>query len=99
MADHGYETRFHHEDDKLIVEYRQDAEPIVENARMELHSFSDWRPYAGKEMVKVASIPVVQATELHKRYNLLGDKPDWVGIRAWLNSPDNKYFRTAPGRV
>ena len=94
-----YTTRVFNQDDKTIVHYQQDTEPMVEVNKTEYTDHSDWRPYAGKDMVKVASIPAVVAIDLHKRFNFLGQNPDWPAITRWINDPDNRHFRTAPGKV
>jgi hypothetical protein len=46
-------------------------------------------------MHKVASIPMTLFYDLKKQ----GIIDDPARLKAWLNNPDNRFFRTRPGRV
>ena len=89
-------TETHHYDDTTGISYLdtvQDVTEIVE-ANKALHNLVDERtPWGGGR--RVASIPVTVWEELRKR----GITNDPKKFRMWLNDPDNRYFRTAPGKV
>ncbi len=73
----------------LIIETVQDCEPIIERARQ----LSEETP--GKEWRHTACIPMYFIDKAAKE-GWLHDKKKW---HAWLNDPDNRVFRTWPGRV
>lgn len=75
--------------DDLIIETVQDCTPILEDAKA-------WRDVTpGKEWRHVACIPTYFLDKAAKE-GWLHDDAKW---HAWLNDPDNKLFRTWPGRI
>lgn len=73
----------------LLIEYVQDCEPIMERAKV----LSEMHP--GKEMRHAAFIPdFFYAKAVREGWHL--DKEKW---KQWANDPDNKAFRTWPGRL
>jgi len=71
----------------LTVEELQDCEPVLEAARR----LSEATP--GRELRHVAFIPaVIMNRALRERW-------DPEDFRKWANDPDNKLFRTWPGRL
>jgi hypothetical protein len=74
----------------------QDAQPTVEQNRLEFNNFGD-RLTPGKrgDLHKVASIPFVVWEQWKKETNGAIEK-DIKLLNKYLNDPDNKYFRTAP---
>jgi hypothetical protein len=90
-------TRAHYEEDgdKLIVERVQDVEPILnDNKRALNNASSSWKG----EFHHVASIPlvIIEKYKNEKGIDLLKDK---AALKKFLNDPDNKFFRTKPGRI
>lgn len=85
----------HYDDtnDTTYVEQVQDVTEIVE-ANKAMHNLVDERAPWGAGR-RVASIPVVVYHDLLKR-GIAGDRKKF---KAWLNDPDNRFFRTAPGVV
>lgn len=88
-------------DGGLVIETRQDVTGIIEQNRKEFNSF-DERAKWSDEMFgnKVASVPLTVIDDLNAKGILRGfHVVDQKRMNEWLNSPDNRYFRTRPGRV
>lgn len=86
-------TEYQHIDpmkpDDLIIETIQDCASILEDAKQ-------WRDVTpGKEWRHAACVPNYFIDKAAKE-GWLHDEAKW---HAWLNDPDNKMFRTWPGRV
>ena len=79
----------HEKPGDLIIETVQDCEPIMEMAKR----LSEQTP--GKEWRHVACIPLYFLDKAAKE-GWLHDKKKW---QQWLNDPDNKMFRSWPGKV
>lgn len=75
---------------------QQDHEPIMQSVQDErnLHRSKAWQKWKG-DMHKVASIPMPVWNELCR----LGIAFDERELRKWLDDPDQKVFRTKPGRL
>ncbi len=80
--------------DQIRMETEQDIEPLAELAQYVRHGFDERARWKG-DMHHVASVPMTVYEELRKK-GILQDK---VALRKWLNDPDNRVFRTRPGRV
>ena len=77
----------------LILETVSDVEPLLEQNKA-LHADTDERaPF--EEFTRVASIPLVVWEQWKKE----GDVRDKAFLRKKLNDPDNRFFRTRPGRI
>lgn len=75
--------------DDLHIETVQDCSAILEDAKQ-------WRDVTpGKDFRHAACIPLVIIDRAVKE-GWFEDVSKW---HAWLNDPDNKLFRTWPGRV
>ena len=86
-------TEIEESDGRIVIRNAQDAEPIVEANKLD---YTEGNGYsASRNLRRVASIPLVLYLDLRKR----GILRDPHRFRAWLNDPDNRFFRTAPGRV
>lgn len=88
-------TRYWHYNDELdeyTIETVQDVQPIVD-ANKRAYNAED-KHYKG-ELHRVASLPLSVFFDLKKR----GILDDQKAMKKWLNDPDNRYFRTKPGRV
>ena len=102
VLDHNPETgvtQFHNYDpdtDNLVLETVQDVEAITEVNR-NLHRLVDENAKFGGDGLgpRVASIPMVIYMDLKKR----GILDDQKALKRWLNDPDNRHFRTRPGRI
>lgn len=84
---------FDYETDRVIMESQQDITDLVEVNKAEFNLHDERTPY--NEMHKVASIPMPVMMELHRK----GILEDEKAFRKWLDDPDNKVFRTRPGRL
>lgn len=88
-------------DGGIIIETRQDISGNIEQNRKEFNSF-DERAKWSDDMFgnKVASIPLTVIDDLNAKGIMRGFAVvDQKRMKDWLNSPDNRYFRTRPGRV
>ena len=65
------------------------AEPLIDIAKAQ----SELKP--DKDMRLVGHIPLVIYNQMMRD----GSFNDPAAIKKWLNNPDNKCFRVAPGRV
>lgn len=82
----------------LILTTRQDCTDIIESNKAE-YAQTDERTKYG-EWAKVASIPLSVFDDLNKKGICRGFAViDQKKFKDWLNDPENKYFRTRPGRV
>lgn len=91
-ADPGHVQYYHHDpldEDKLILEDVYDVEPIINEAKR----LSEMNP--GREFRHVGIIPP-HVLDQAAREGWINDQKKW---REWLNDPDNRAFRTHPGRV
>ena len=85
---------FHHDDQGNIgIERVQDVQDIVDVAKRRFNDQKKQTPYG--EMCKVASIPLSILHKLQRE----GIADDDERMKAWLNDPDNRVFRTRPGTV
>lgn len=98
-------TIFHTEnDDKgtFIYGEEQDAEDIVEANKYLYNQFDQRAPFVQRKpdgtkevFHRVASIPLVILMDLQAK-GILNDEK---AFKKWMDDPDNKYFRTRPGRL
>ena len=90
-------TQWYHYDDitgNISLENVQDVTDIVEHNKRIFNQADERKTWKG-DTHKVASIPNVIYHQLAKASNNFKDQ---AVIRRWLNDPDNKVFRTRPGR-
>jgi hypothetical protein len=89
-----------HEDGEggIILETKQDVSHIVEgNKKMfnEVTSLDKWG-----DLTHVARLPLTVIDDLNKKRIMRGFAViDEKAFKAFLNDPDNRFFRTRPGRV
>lgn len=88
-ADSRRKVLFHQEDDKIIIEQRQDVSHIVEAAKI----LADQPP--GKDFRHMAFVPETVLNDAFVN-GWIHDPKAW---KAWLNNPDNARFRTWNGRA
>lgn len=92
------EQRLHVLDDgaTLALETVFDIEPVIEQNKVDMREAPG--NFRGSEQglgVRVASIPMPIFMELQRR-GLTKDPRDF---KKWLDDPDNRLWRTAPGRL
>lgn len=94
-----YETfYFDHATDEITIEQTQNVDAHVELTKASFNeSGTDWKG----DFHHVASIPAVMLSELAKKGIMTtgGRILDKKKLRAWLNSSDNRAFRTRPGHI
>jgi hypothetical protein len=91
-------TQWFHFDEStgdMGLQTRQDVTAVIEGTKGVFNSTDERKPWKG-DVHKVASIPMVIYSELAKISNNFKDQRV---VRKWLNNPDNRVFRTRPGRV
>lgn len=90
----GLEQVMHVDEDTgdITLEDRQNVQALVElNKAIANEDPGNWRA----DMHRVASIPMSLFYDLKRR----GIVDDEKALRKWLNDPDNRVFRTKPGRL
>ena len=80
--------------DEAIIENIIDATDVIEENKATFNQYDEKANWKG-DMHKVASIPMALFYDLKKQ----GIIDDPARLKAWLNDPDNRFFRTRPGRV
>lgn len=79
--------------DEFVVETKQDVEPVT---TVNKEKFKDSTGHYNLDGVThVGSIPLVIWRELEKA----GIAHDDEALKAWLDNPDNRAFKTHPGRL
>lgn len=94
----GKETNFHDIDGKHFIETSQDISHILESNKAQFNAIDEKAKWG--EWTKIASIPNVVIDDLNKQGIMRGFAVlDEKRFRAFLNNPDNRFFRTRPGQV
>ena len=83
---------YHDEDDSFSVETVQEVDDVLDENKRE---FNDAQTGWKGDMHKIASIPMSLYFQLKEK----GILEDQAALKRWLNDPENRYFRTKPGRV
>lgn len=91
----GVESIWHYDPatEDTTIESRQVLDERLHINRDEFNAHSAFTKRG--DMWKVASIPLVVYEDLVKQ----GIAQDPERLRRWLNDPDNRFFRTTPGKV
>ena len=89
-------TRYFHDngDGTYTIESQADVEDIITDAKIRDNHFRPNANWKG-EMHMDARIPTSIVFELKRTGQLF----DQRAMKRWLNNPDNRMFRTRPGRV
>ena len=85
----------------IVIETRQDVTANIEQNLKEFNSY-DERAKWSDDMFgnKIASIPLTVIDDLNAKGIMRGFAiVDQKRMKQWLNSPDNRFFRTRPGKV
>lgn len=89
-------TKWWHYDadkDEAKIETVFQVGDLIDQNKREFSSYDERARW--KDWNKVASIPMA----LFYRLKQDGIIDDQAAMKRWLNSPENRYFRTRPGRV
>lgn len=91
----GIERWFHSSDDgeSFTIETRQDSTQLLD-ANKALYNDAPVR-FGNQMWTRVAQLPMNLWHEL-KQKGILDDDAE---MKKWLNDPDNRFFRTRPGRL
>ena len=94
-AEQGITRNFHFDDEtgQATIQTQQDVTAIIEENKQE-YAQTDERARWGEWSI-VASIPM----SIYFQLKAEGKLDDQEYMKKWLNSPDNKYFRTRSGQV
>lgn len=94
----GKDTHFHDLDGKHFIETRQDISGILESNKAQFNAIDERTKWG--EFTKIASLPNVVIDDLNKKGIMRGFAViDEKRFRAFLNDPDNRFFRTRPGQI
>ena len=89
------------DDGGIVIESSQDVGGIIESNKAQFNSYDErarWSDHLFGN--KVASVPLVVIDDLNKKGIMRGfHVVDQARFKEWLNNPDNRAFRTRPGRV
>lgn len=92
-------TAHNTDDGGLVIATEQDVSDIIEQNKKEYNATNGrW----GDDLFdnKIASIPLTVIDDLNKAGIMRGFHVlDQKKFRAWLNNPDNRFFRTRQGKV
>lgn len=80
--------------DEFTVEEVQDVTAVLDENKRAFNMY-DERSRWNHEMNQVASIPLVVWEDLKRK----GIADDEKALKKWLDDPDNRAFRTRPGRI
>ena len=88
-------------DGGIVIETRQDVTANIEQNLKEFNSFDERAKWSDDIFGnKIASIPLTVIDDLNAKGIMRGFAiVDQKRMKQWLNSPDNRFFRTRPGRV
>jgi len=88
-------------DGGLVIQTSQDVSDIVEQNVKEFNLYDERTKWSDDPFGnKIASVPLTVIDDLNKQgimrgFHVLDEKR----FKAWLNHPDNRFFRTRPGKV
>jgi hypothetical protein len=85
--------RFDHTDDTYVIATHQDVTDLVEDNLGRFNQVDERARWG--EMDRVASIPMPIYMELRRK----GIVDDEKAFARWLDDPDNRCFRTRPGKL
>ena len=84
---------------EIVIATEQDVSNIIEQNKKEYNATNGrW----GEDVFdnKIASIPLTVIDDLNKQNIMRGFHViDQKKFKAWLNNPDNRFFRTRQGKV
>lgn len=90
----------HNTDDGIVIATEQDITEIIEQNKREYNASSTTWGDGDVFSNKIASIPFTVIDELNKQKIMRGFHVlDSKRFKAWLNNPDNRFFRTKQGTV
>lgn len=93
--DAGITRTFHHDPDTDVstIHTEQDVTEIIADNKVNFNAIDEQSCW--KDTNRVASIPMSLYFDLKAK----GIIDDQAAMKKWLNDPDNRFFRTRPGRI
>lgn len=82
-------------DGRLVIEKQQDVTGIIEENKGSMNQYDERTKWRDTE--RIASIPLSLWWEMKEKG--IDPAKDPAAFDRWLNDPDNRVFRTRPGRV
>lgn len=91
----GITRTFHYDaaTDEAMIQTQQDVTGVIEENKSEFNQVDERATWG--ELSKVASIPL----SLYYQLKSEGKLDDQAFMKRWLNDPENRHFRTRPGKV
>lgn len=90
-------TTFHAmDDDKFVVATEADVTDLIEANKLKYNDVDERARFGEKSWV-VASLPMHVYFDLLQRGII--DKHDDTKLMKWLDDPENRYWRTRPGKL
>lgn len=98
--DSEVKTTYHHEADKLHVKYVYDAEPVIEQNKVERNEFTDYKSSAiAGGLVKVATLHKGDYERIKNLgYDILSSDPDEVKRALLFIQSEQKALMTVTGK-
>lgn len=91
-------TTYADDNGNLVVRAESNLTPVIEANKASYNSIDERARWG--ELTRVAEIPFPVIEDLNKQGIMRGFVVlDQKRMKAWLNSPDNRFFRTRPGKV
>ena len=91
-------TTYADADGNLVVKAESNIGPIIEANKAQYNQTDERTRWGDGQLV--ADIPFAVIEDLNRQGILRGFAVlDQKRMKAWLNNPDNRFFRTRPGRV
>jgi hypothetical protein len=89
------ERYYEDNDGQWTVERVQDVEDIIELNKAEYNSVDERATHKSESFNRYARLPLVVLMDLERK----GILRDSKAFMKWLDDPDNRFFRTRPGRL
>jgi len=91
-------TTYADDEGNLVMKAESDLTHIIESNKASYNSIDERARWGDGQLVADIPFPVIE--DLNKQGILRGFVViDQKRMKAWLNNPDNRFFRTRPGRV
>ena len=91
-------TTYADDDGNLVMKAESNLAPIIEANKNSYNQIDERARWGDGQMVADIPFPVIE--DLKRQGILRGFAVmDQKRMKAWLNNPDNRFFRTRPGRV
>lgn len=91
-------TTYADNEGNLVMKAESDLTHIIEANKASYNSIDERARWGDGQLVADIPFPVIE--DLNKQGILRGFVViDQKRMKAWLNNPDNRFFRTRPGRV